>query len=420
MIRNEEDFLTYNGLKYLDDVLYYEDVNLNDIVANFETPCYLYSKNQIVKNYTAYQDALKEKGFSNFLIAYAIKANFNSTIIKILRELGSGIDAVSGNEVRFAIQNGIDPKKIVFSGLGKTDEDIEYAINNQILQINVESLQELDSISFIANKLNKKIDVALRVNVDVVPNTHAKITTSAKGNKFGIDPADMPSLMNVINDNKNVELCGLSMHIGSQILDIEIFKEAFRKFNDILKKYNIKSTSIDLGCGVGIPYKAGDNVPDVNQYVEYIYNEFAINDNVKVIIEPGRSLVGNAGIILAKVLYIKDSYGKKFVILNAGMNNIIRPAMYGAYHHIVPLKNGEKRERYSFVGPICESSDVFSDEIDFCELKKGDFVAILSTGAYCASLASFYNMFDIAIEFLIDKNRCTCIRENIKITEILK
>ena len=381
-------------------------MSLKDIGENFNTPLYCYSVSQIEYNYN-----LLKKSFKKIkpLICYAMKANFNSEIIKILSKLGSGIDVVSIGELKKSLSSGVRKDKIVFSGVGKTTKELKFAILNKIKQINVESIEELEEIDEICKKIKKKIDICLRVNPDVNANTHDKISTGRSEDKFGIPNIKIQNIFKKYKNNKFINIIGLSIHIGSQIESLVPFKKAFSKIKDqiiILKKLGHSISTIDLGGGIGIMYNKKNKLIDINKYAKLVEDIFA-DMNLEVIIEPGRFLVGSSGIILTKIIRIKEGLGKKFLIIDAGMNNLLRPALYGAFHSILPVKISKNfnKQTYDIVGPICETSDLFGKNIKLQKLNKGELVVICSTGAYASCMSSKYNLKDEAKEMFLKKTK---------------
>jgi diaminopimelate decarboxylase len=316
----------------INGTLYAEQIPLSGIAETAGTPAYIYSESAIRNNIASIQGAFNEK---QPLIAYACKANGNLSILKIMASMGLGADIVSGEELQRCIAAGIDTGKIVFSGVGKTDEDIKLALKNSILQLNAESLPELKNIAEIAKKDNIKAPVSLRYNPDVDAKTHEKITTGRNENKFGIEEARIEEIYSWAAQHPNLDICGLSIHIGSQLTSIEPYEAAFRKVAELVKKlhseHGHKITSLDLGGGIGIPYSSDDktiDLPSFARLIEKIIYPLGIEN---IIIEPGRFLVGNAGILLSRVTYVKETSNCDYLILDAGMNDLIRPSMYGAY-----------------------------------------------------------------------------------------
>ena len=330
-------FLSYNKNK-----LFLEDIPLENLGEKFDTPLFCYSVSQIEHNFVELQKAFKKV---KPLICYALKANFNSNIIKILSNLGCGIDVVSNGELQKSLKNGVDNQKIVFSGVGKTNKEIEIAIKKNIKQINVESIEELDEIAIICKRLNRTINICLRVNPDVDAKTHEKISTGRSEDKFGISDKKVFEIFKKFKSNKFIKIKGLSMHIGSQIVLLEPFYKAFKKIKlQILKlkREGFEVSSLDLGGGVGIKYNDKNKILDIKSYAQVIDELFSDLD-LEIIIEPGRYLVGSSGIILSRVIRTKSGNNKDFVIIDAGMDNLIRPALYGAEHKIIPVKKKAKQ-----------------------------------------------------------------------------
>ncbi len=391
-------------LKYKNNDLFLEDISLQSLARKFNTPVYCYSISQIEYNYLILKKAFRKL---NPMICYALKANFNSKIIKTLSNLGSGIDVVSSGELEKSLSAGIDNKKIVFSGVGKTSEEIHVAIKKNIKQINVESEEELKEIFELCKKLNKKINICLRVNPDIDARTHEKISTGRSEDKFGISNEKIFKIFKRYEKNIFINIIGLSIHIGSQIESLNPFQKAFKKIkNQILnlRKEGFNITTLDLGGGVGIRYNDKNKLVDIQSYANTIEDLFADLD-LEIILEPGRYLVGSSGIILSKVIRTKVGSERDFVIIDAGMNNLIRPALYEASHNIIPvrIKKESKKKLYDIVGPICETSDVFAKRTKMQIFKKDDLVAICSTGAYSSCMASRYNLKELADEIFIRK-----------------
>lgn len=406
-------------INYKNNNLYFDNINLNEITKSFKTPIYIYSKNRIIENVLAYSNNFKKNDINNFLICYAVKANENLAILKILSELGCGADTVSSNEIEKSILAGIPADKIVYSGVGKSDEEIKYAIEQKIAQFNIESIEEFENIQKIAKELNIIANISIRINPDIDAGTHEKITTGKKENKFGVSINIAEEIIKKAKNDSLINFKGLSIHIGSQILDVSKFELAFKFISEIYKSHP-EFTTLDLGGGIGIQYREEEKTPSHEEFAKLIKKYFN-NIKAKIIIEPGRSIIGDAGIFLTKVIYIKETETKKFIIVDGGMNNLIRPAMYGAYHHPMPVNitTGEK-DTYDIVGPICESSDVFVKDTKFIKIKKDNYIAFLSAGAYGRSMSSIYNLHDIAGELLIDNGTVKVIRKNINYKDLLK
>ena len=326
--------------------------------------------------------------------------------------MGSGADVVSIGELLKAKKAGIKSNKIVFSGVGKTEEEILMAVRKGVLLINVESENEVNLINKIAKRVSRKIAIGIRLNPNVTGKTHKKISTGGKQEKFGLTQNDFLSLCKKIKKMKNLNLQGISVHIGSQITSIDPFKKVLLVINKIIKKTQISFKFIDLGGGMGISYLKNEKPMNIKQYAKLI-NKFLKNRDSKIIFEPGRFIIGNAGILISKIIYIKKSAGKRFVVLDAGMNDLMRPALYGAYHQIIPLKKTNKliKGNIEFVGPICESSDKFSTEKKFQKIKEGDYISLSNVGAYGMSLSSNYNTRPFIAEIMVSGSKHKIIRK---------
>ena len=323
-----------------------------------------------------------------------------------------GFDVVSAGELLKAIKAGINVKKIVFSGVGKTEDEIELAIKKGVLLINMESESEAILINKISKKLSKKTAVGIRLNPNITGKTHRKISTGGRHDKFGLNYKDCINLCKKINNFKNLKLEGLSVHIGSQITDVRPFKQVLSAINKIMSKTKINFKFIDLGGGMGISYTKKEKQLNLKEYAEAV-KRFVRKRNFKIIFEPGRFIVGNTAILITKIIYIKKSANKNFIILDAGMNDLMRPALYNAHHQIIPLKKTKKimKGKIEFVGPVCESSDKFSNEKIFSKLKEGDYIALANVGAYGMSLSSNYNTRPIIAEVAVSGSNSKIIRK---------
>ena len=395
--------------KYLKEKLFIENTSVLNIAKKNKTPFYLYSSKQIEENYINFSKIFKNV---NPLICFAVKANTNLTIMKILGKLGSGADVVSGGELLKALKAGIKPNKIVFSGVGKTEEELELAIKNKILLINVESESEAILINKIGRKVNKIISIGFRINPNVDAKTHKKISTGKAENKFGVSIKNFSSFYKNINQFKNLKIDAVSVHIGSQILSDAPYKKTLDVLSKVFSNLNIKLKYVDLGGGFGIKYSKKDKQINLNNYAKLVYN-FKKKLNCDIIFEPGRSLVGNTGILVSKIQYIKKGLNKNFIIIDAGMNDFMRPALYDADHDIVPIIKTIKKslEPIEFVGPICETSCKFIKYKKYQKLNEGDLVAITNVGAYGSSLSSNYNTKPLIAEILTSKNSFKIIRK---------
>ena len=406
---------------YRKNTLHMDDVALEKIAAAFGTPVYCYSASQIEQNFSAYRTALSAvMPAEGFTICYACKANSNLAVLRVLKKLGAGADIVSGGELYRALKAGIPASKIVYSGVGKSEAELEEAIKRGLFQINVESVPELEMISRIAVRLRKKVKVALRVNPNVDARTHAKITTGKKENKFGVDIDLAPAFYARAKKLPGVEAVGVAVHIGSQLISLAPFKKAYTRVAELVKLLRRQGhdiTRIDLGGGIGITYK-DETPPDLRLYARMV-RDIILPLGVHVIIEPGRSIVGNAGVLLSRVVTVKKGRDKKFLILDAAMNDLLRPSLYGAYHAVVPCKKASAKTLYDVVGPVCETGDTFLINEKLPELKAGDLVAIMTSGAYGAAMASNYNTRPLAAEALVKGGKFALVRDMQTVAEIV-
>ena len=395
--------------KYSGQKLFVEDLSITNLAKKNKTPFYLYSEKQIKENYSNLAQNFKSV---NPLICFAAKANTNLSILKMLGKLGAGADVVSGGELLKAIKAGINPNKIVFSGVGKTEDELKLAVKKKILLINIESESEAKLINNIGKKSNIKIPVGFRLNPDVDAKTHKKISTGKSDNKFGISIKNFYSFYKTIKQFKNLKIDALSVHIGSQILSDVPYKKTLNILLKIINILKIKLKYVDLGGGFGISYEKKDKKINLKNYAKLVYN-FKKKLNCNIIFEPGRSLVGNAGILVSKIQYIKRGENKFFIILDAGMNDFMRPALYDARHEIIPINKLAKKlsGNIEFVGPICESTCKFTKYKNYSKINEGDFIAITNTGAYGSSLSSNYNTRPLVAEILVSKNKFKVIRK---------
>ena len=395
--------------KYFGSKLFAESVSVQKIAKKNKTPFYLYSEQQVKINYLNFTKIFKRV---NPLICFATKANTNLTIMKILGKLGAGADVVSGGELLKALKAGIKPNKIVFSGVGKTEEELKLAIKKKILLINVESESEALLVNKIGSKINRIISIGFRLNPNVDAKTHKKISTGKAENKFGVSIKNFSSFYKNIRQFKYLKIDAVSVHIGSQILSDAPYKKTLDVLSKVIKDLNIKLKYVDLGGGFGISYNKKEKQINLNNYAKLVYN-FKKKLNCNVIFEPGRSLVGNTGILVSKIQYIKKGLRNNFIIIDAGMNDFMRPALYDAKHDIIPIIKTNKKNQGSleFVGPICETSCKFSKYDKYQKIKEGDFVAITNVGAYGASLSSNYNTKPFIAEILVGNKKFKIIRK---------
>jgi len=404
-------------MKYIKNKLSIEKINIQNIAKKFGTPSYCYSYNQLKKNIINFK-----KSFKSFspLICFAVKSNTNVNLIKEIKKFGLGADVVSMGELMIALKAGINPKKIVFSGVGKTSQEIDYAIKKNILLINAESKSEIQEINRIGKLRNKKIKIGIRLNPNTDAKTLKQISTGKKENKFGVNEKTFLELVNYCKISKNLELKCLSVHIGSQILDNQPYEKMLKVIDKIVDKSNHKFEFIDLGGGMGISYNQKDKKLNYERYNKEI-KKFLKKHKSKIIFEPGRSIIGNTGFLISKIIYIKKNKNKSFVILDAAMNDFMRPALYGAFHKTLPAEriNNKLRKSYEFVGPICESTDKFISLNKFQELKEKDLIVICDVGAYGMSLSSNYNMRPKPPELLINGSKIIIIRKRQKHKDLL-
>jgi diaminopimelate decarboxylase len=409
-----------NFLKFKNKKLFFENVAISKIATRIKTPFYLYSLNQLKLNFNNFKNSFRKV---NPLICFSIKSNSNVKIISELNKLGSGADVVSLGELKIALKAGISPKKIVFSGVGKTEEELDFAIKERILLINAESESEVKKINKIAKKNNKIVSVGIRINPNISAKTNKKISTGKKDNKFGVS---MNACLEIFNNQYNYEYIkfeAISVHIGSQIMDVNPFKKVLSSLSNFNKKINqlgINLKYIDLGGGTGIPYSQSEKSFNLVKYSNLVLKFKKIN-NVEIIFEPGRSICGNTGVLVSKIIYLKDIPGKKFIIIDAAMNDLMRPALYGAKHEIYPLlkNNSLIKKNTEFVGPVCESSDTFMSYNKYQNLNEGDFICINNIGAYGRSLASNYNTRPYSAEVLINKNTYKIIKQRQKLESLI-
>jgi diaminopimelate decarboxylase len=395
--------------KYKNNQLYCENAKVQDLAKSYGTPLYVYSYHTLINHFLRLEEAFREL---DPLICYSVKANSNLALLKALINKGAGLDIVSGGELFRAQIAGCPAQKIVYASVGKTDFEIASAISKNILFFNVESLAELENINRISKKLNKITRVAIRINPDVEVKTHKYITTGKITNKFGIDLDGAYRILILRNKFKNLDICGLHIHIGSQITASEPFVAALKKVSNFIQRLKSKKIVLkylNIGGGLGIIYD--HEVPQTAQvYAEKII-PLLKKTGLKIIMEPGRFIVGNAGILVTKVLYIKHTPRKKFIIVDGGMNDLIRPALYGAYHNVLPLGKIAKTEKADVVGPICESGDFLAKERQVALVKEGDYLAVMGAGAYGFSMSSNYNSRLRPAEVIVVKNKALVIRK---------
>ena len=389
--------------------LYCEEVPISEIADSVGTPFYLYSHATLVQHFKAFTDSFED---IRHLICFSMKSNSNQAILKLFAREGGGVDIVSGGELFRALRAGVDPQKIVYSGVGKRIEDLEYALRSDILMFNVESSQEIKALNGVAERMKKKAKIAIRINPDIDPLTHPYVSTGLKENKFGIDIRRSFEEYKMAAELPYLRVSGISCHIGSQLTQISPFVDALKKLKDHIERLEgagIGVDFLDLGGGLGITYDQ-EEPPHPKEYATAIKKELGMED-LTLILEPGRVIVGNAGILVAKVLYTKASPDKRFIIVDAAMNDLMRPSLYGSYHGIQPVRiRDRKTVKADIVGPICESSDFLAKDRDLDAFEPGELMAVMSSGAYGFSMSSNYNSRPRAAEVMVKGDQYHTIR----------
>jgi diaminopimelate decarboxylase len=396
---------------YRDHQLFAEDLPLSDIARQYGTPCYVYSRATLERHYKAFADAAAEHPH---LICYAVKANSNIAILNVLARLGSGFDIVSEGELRRVMAAGGDPNKVVFSGVAKTADEMRYALQLGIKCFNVESEAELHRLQQVAAELNVTAPVSIRVNPDIDAKTHPYISTGLKANKFGIDINDAERIYQQAAAAANLQVVGVDCHIGSQLTETQPFLDALEKLLhliDRLQQQGIVLHHIDIGGGLGVRYK-DETPPHPSEYAAAVVKRLQDYPHLTLIFEPGRAIMANAGVLLTKVEYLKPGQEKNFAIVDAAMNDLIRPALYSAWQEIVAVETGAEREQqqYDVVGPVCETGD-FLGKDRMLAIAEGDLLAVRSAGAYGFTMSSNYNSRPRAAEVLVDGANCHLIRQ---------
>ena len=404
-------------MRYKNNNYFIENISLDKLAIKYSTPLYCYSYNKLRSNIINFFTHFKK--FSP-LVCFAIKSNTNLNLIREIKNFGLGADVVSKGELMLALKAGINKKKIVFSGVGKTESELKFAIEKKILLINSESESEIKIIEKIAKKKNVVVNIGIRLNPNTDANTLKQISTGKKENKFGVDEKTFLKLVSVLRTSKNIKLKCLSVHIGSQITNHKPYEKMLKAVDKIINKAKFNFEYIDLGGGMGISYEKNQKKLDYKKYKSAI-EKFLRKNNSKLIFEPGRSIIGNTAILISRVIYLKETSKKIFVILDAGMNDMMRPALYGAKHQILPaFKNKKKSKKsYEFVGPICETTDKFLSVSNFNKLKERDLIFISDVGAYGSSLSSNYNIRPKPSEILINKSKITILKKRQKLEDII-
>lgn len=406
--------------QYKNGELYIEDVAVSKITQDVGTPCYIYSYGALRGSFVSYTEAFSEL---EPLICYSVKANSNLSILKSFTDLGSGFDIVSVGELLRVQRAGGDPGNVVFSGVGKTAEEMKAAIEAGILFFNVESEEELKLLNEVGKELGKKAPIALRVNPDIDPKTHPYISTGFKKSKFGIEVGRAVEVYKEANEMEGIEVVAIDAHIGSQIFDLTPFSDSVKKLvglADSLIEAGIDIRYVDIGGGLGIHYKKEEKPPNPKQYADVIVSEMK-DKPYKLVLEPGRSLMGNAGMMVTKVLYLKEGTHKKFVIVDAAMNDLIRPAFYESYHEILTVTQDiQGSSVVDVVGPICESGDFLAQDRELPNVSSGDLLAVMSSGAYGFVMASNYNTRPRAPEVLVNGGSYSVVRERETYEDLLR
>ena len=396
---------------------FFEGVCIEDILDSQNTPFYLYSQKNIEDTYKNLNNSLRSEIF------YAVKANSNQALLRIMKNCGSGADVVSAGELERSLEAGFDPTQIIFEGVGKSETDIKFAINKNIRLINVESLNEIKLINEVGRNLNKTINIGIRLNPDIHGNTIDKITTGKKTDKFGIDINQLTNIFSELKSYKHINIKGISCHVGSQLKDLKIFENVFsimKKTADEFSSQEIKLEHVDLGGGFGVNYESEINNLDI-QGIGKLINKIFHQSGYKISFEPGRYLVAKSGVIITKILTSKENGGINFLITDAGMQTLIRPALYGAIHRIEALNYLEKNKvNYTIAGPICESSDIIAKNVLLPDQKINNYLLIHDVGAYGAVMASNYNSRGLPAEILVNQNNFFVIRQEEKISNIIK
>jgi diaminopimelate decarboxylase len=405
--------------KYRAGELYAEEIPVKKLALKYGTPLYIYSYNTLLRHFRAYTDAFNDYPH---VICFAVKSNSNTAILRLFAKIGGGADIVSGGELYIALKAGITPKKIVYAGVGKTEDEIRFALRSKILMFNVESEDELREIDRVAGKMKSKAPIALRINPDIDPETHPYIATGLRKHKFGISIEEALEHYRLASRLKNINVIGIHKHIGSQITKVSPFVDALKRILLLIDKLSVQGVKIkylDVGGGLGIPYR--DEEPPVPKELASNLIPLLVGRKLTLIVEPGRSIAGNAGILVTKTLYLKKSEEKEFIIVDAGMNDLIRPSFYGAYHHLLPvIRKKRGMVLCDVVGPICESSDFLARERELKRVKQGEYLAVMGAGAYAFSMSSNYNSRPRAAEVMVKGRDHFLIRERETYSDLIR
>lgn len=411
--------MRHENFQYKNGTLFCEKVDLYELAKVFGTPFYVYSKKSMVDRYRDFEKAFEDIPHQTH---YAVKSNSNINIIKLFYSLGAGLDVNSAGELYRALKAGANPDKILFTGVGKTDEEILMGLKHNIFLFKIESLQELELVHTLAKKEGKIANIAIRINPDVNPKTHPFITTGLYESKFGIEQEEAIDAYKIASKLSNLRILGIDMHIGSQITEVSAFREAVILMNELIEKLRNEGIEIehfDVGGGLGVQYN-DEPVPDVFEYASAIKDELK-RSKCKIIFEPGRYLTADAGALVTKTLYVKNHRDKNFLIVDAAVNDLMRPAFYNAYHHILPVKQSEREKVvYDIVGPACETGDFFAKEREFIKTERNELIAIMSAGAYGFCMSSNYNSRRRVPEILVDDDKFYLIRERETFEDLIK
>ena len=404
-------------MKYKNGNYFIEKLSADKLANKFGTPAYIYSETKIKDNIDKFK---KKFSIIKPLICFSVKSNANKEILKIINKKGLGADVVSKGEMIRALKAGINPKKIVFSGVGKKYDEIKFAVNKNILLINAESVSEIKEIEAIAKSLNRRIKVGIRLNPDTDAKTLSSISTGKKENKFGVNTHQLRSILENYKNSKYLDFACLSVHIGSQITSHKPYEKMLKVIQKNINYSKHHFEFIDLGGGMGIKYDRKDRILNYTKYKNLI-KKFLDENNSKIIFEPGRSIIGDTGVLLSKIIYIKRMNKINFVIMDAGMNDLMRPALYGAKHNIIPTKknNTKFQKKHEFVGPICETTDKFLTKANFQKLKENDNLIISDVGAYGIVLSSNYNLRPIPPEILVKGSKSRIIKKRQKYQDFI-
>ena len=408
---------------YKNNQLFVNNLSIKDIANQVKTPFYCYSKASLVENYQNFSKIFSSVFAGiNHKICYAVKANPNINIVEIFAKFGAGTDVLSMGEIYRSLKAGIEPKKIVFAGVGKSKEEIIFALQNGVEEFSIESEPELFLLNEVATSLNVQAKIAVRVNPNVDAKTHSKISTGKKGDKFGVDIEDAPRIYHLAKNLAGIKIFGIATHIGSQITSLKPFELAFAKIKDLcleLRQQGFQIDNIDFGGGIGILYN--DEMPILIEDYAKLIKRIVSDLNVDITIAPGRTLVGNSGILVSQIIYLKKTSNRDFVIIDAAMNDLMRPGLYDAYHKVIQVmqKDGEQN-KFDIAGPVCESTDILAKNRYLINPESGDLISLLSAGAYGASMSSEYNSRPLIPEVLVDDDKFEIIRRRPEYEEMLR